>query len=86
MTSKAKKKAPKKTDAKKTGRPKLATPKTTISFRIPELAEAAFIKLAADETAKSPGREVKVSEVYNQALAEFAKKKGIKVPGWNAAA
>lgn len=70
----------------KTGRPKEEIERVTISFRIPNAAEEAVKKLAEDETAKTPGRTVKPSDIYNQALAEFLTKHKVKIAGWNTAA
>lgn len=76
----------KKTKTAKTGRPKDAIEKVTISFRIPKQAEDAVANLATTQTAKTPGRTIKASDIYNEALASFLLKHGVKIPGWNAAA
>lgn len=75
-----------KSNAAKMGRPKDAVERVTISFRIPKTAEDAIANLAASETTKMPGRIVKASDLYNQAIAEMLLKRGVKIPGYNVAA
>lgn len=78
----AKKKASKKTPSKRgPGRPKSRNPKVTISYRIPEEAEEAVALLADRDSKKLPPGmpEIKVSAIYNAALAEYLKKRGVKL-------
>lgn len=68
----------------KVGRPRGHLEKVTISFRIPAKARDEFVALADEESGERVGAEVRVSEVYNRALGEFAEKYGIRILGWNA--
>lgn len=79
---KATKKAAKKTSKRGPGRPPSRNPKVTISFRVPEEAEEAFALLAERDSKKLPPGmpDIKVSALYNAALAEYLKKRGVKIP------
>lgn len=68
---------------KKLGRPPIDEPRVTISFRVPQAVQASFEKLADDETKAKPGRVVKPSELYNEALASFLQSRGVTIEGWN---
>lgn len=78
---KATKKKKKATSKRGPGRPPSRNPKVTISFRVPEEAEEAFALLAeADSKKLPPGMpNIKVSSLYNAALAEYLKKRGVKI-------
>lgn len=81
--TRAKKSATKSPTQKRIGRPPLSEPRVTISFRVPEDVQEAFIQLAQEETQASPGRKIKPSELYNHALALFLKERGHVIEGWN---
>lgn len=75
-----------KSSTAKMGRPKDSVERTTVSFRVPKAVEDAIANLAASETTKTPGRTVKASDLYNQAIAEMLLKRGVRIPGYNVAA
>ena len=77
----AKKKAVAKKTGRGPGRPPSRNPKITISYRIPEEAEEAVALLAANDSKKLPPGmpKIRVSSIYNAALAEYLKKRGVKL-------
>lgn len=87
--TKTKAEAPKKIGAKaeapkKIGRPAADEARVTISFRVPSRVQAAFLRLAEEENQARPGRNVKPSDLYNEALASFLRVQGVHIEGWNA--
>jgi hypothetical protein len=72
---------PKSKSGRGPGRPPSRNPKVTISFRVPEEAEEAFALLAERDSKKLPPGmpNIKVSSLYNAALAEYLKKRGVSI-------